>query len=276
MSESAENLEQQGVAEQEQEQHEQQEQQAQRESPKVNFEEIESKKQDRASALGWKDYDRHIETGGKPEDWQTAGEFLIAHKFIAERDGWKQGYEARADRLEKFYKAQMETQRKELEAKLDEAIESGDASAIKRANTNLREHDKLESETATQQQHDPVLSEWNAKNASWINDPEDPKAVYAHTHWPSILQRHGNSASALAELERKLATKFPPPKQEKGHVPGAESGKHKGFQKRTRQVTWDDLTADEVKYYRAFPDAWKSKDEYLKAVRDAREQEEKN
>lgn len=227
---------------------------------------------EKAKEQGWKSLEEHLEAGGDPGEWRPAGEFLQYGEMQQRIKSFEKGFEHRADRLEKYYKAQMKVQKEDLESRLEKAIEDGDKDEIKAANKAIREHDKIEAENKEQpKQLPPELTEWNSKNA-WINKP-GAKSTYAKTVFIQAMNAGSSVSDALALVDNEIAREFPS-QEKRGHVPESESGKHKGFKKSSRPLSWGDLSEEERKVFDTgvFGD---DKDKFLKAAKDARDAEER-
>lgn len=270
MSEDAEVIE---NEEQEDRQEDQQEQQEQEFDATAVLSQRESGLEERAKANGWKSLEQHVKDGGSAEDWRSAEAFLLYGEMQDTIKGFKSGYENKAANTAKMLNALHEQRMQELEDKFDNAVESGDADAIKKARKDISDHEKSAPVDEPVQQNDSVLDAWNRKNAGWINDGDNPKAVYAHAQWNQIMRKHGgNTEAGLAELDAKLVEKFPA--QNRGSVPGSESGKNSGFKGKSRALTWSDLNEDERKVFETGVFG-SDKDKFLKKAKDARDATEK-
>lgn len=235
--------------------------------------ERDTKLQEKAKARGWMSFEEHVAAGRDPEEWRDARGFLDYGEMQSRIQKFQHGYEKKAQDDHKYFKALFEVKRKELEEKFNQAVDDGNPEEIRRAKKQLDEHEKTEDQVAQPaQQGDPVVEAWNREN-SWIADPNDPRTGFAHIQWQQIANsgQFNDSQSALTELERRIAQKFPPEQRSRGHVPGSESGKgSKGFKAKDRPLTWSDLTEDEVKVFNTgiYGD---DKDRFLKKTKSIRD-----
>ncbi len=238
-------------------------------------EQVENKEQDQpktaedvARSGGWKPQD---EWEGDPAEWRSAevfnerGEWIDRHKKQQKQiDEMQSTFNTRMDNANKLHQQQIELQKADLIRKRDDAIDLADKGA---ANGYQDDIDKLNTQpTAVDGQS--TLDSWNSSNP-WILQ-NNPKAAYAKQQFGMYQGQGMSSDAALSNMENDVNREFPDINPGRERQPTSEGGSRPGNKRGASKMTWSELTNDELKYYRAMPEAWKSKAEYLQAVQDTK------
>lgn len=222
-----------------------------------------------ASNHGWKPLEDFISDGGDPQDWVPAEIFNVKGEFIGklrEKDREVDNrVNQRLEGVKKLYEAQIES----LKSERDQLIKDGDVDGVRKLDKQI-DNLQTQSEPQPSNQTPRVVEEWNARNP-WVSE-STPRASYARETFARAVYEGLSPEQALQRVETEDKRHF----QSKGKtsVPESEKGGgNKGFSKKTSQLTWDDLTADELKAYKASKAGWKDENAFLKAVADVRAQE---
>jgi hypothetical protein len=198
-------------------------------------------------------------------------------------------FKSRTEKLSKFYDIQLKQKEKELNERFKDAVNMSDIEEVKQVQTELNELNDLKDPEPTNspgvkdipQDEIDLANEWDAKN-QWLysanpehpsydpKNPDIPKAVFAN----SLIAKLGHQGTPVAEMiievERQIAETFPDePAKPKGPKT-LRSSAGAGSGSRSRGVSWNELTGEELKVYDGMPEGWDSKEEFLQAVTDAR------
>jgi hypothetical protein len=228
--------------------------------------------EDVARAGGWKPKDEYT---GNQEDWRSAevfnerGVWIDKHKAQEKRLSDMEGrFNSRLDSQNKLHQAQVEMQKKELVRKRDDAIDLADRDQANRYQTDLDSLNVQPEPPAPASNDDSVLDTWNASNP-WILGT-DPKAAYAKQQFGSYQAQGINTAQSIQAMEADVNRAFPDINPARENQPIPEKGSRPGRTRAPAKLSMSDLTSEELKYYRAMPNAWSSDAEYLQAVQDTR------
>lgn len=214
---------------------------------------------------GYMSKEAWVEAGRDPEDWVSPDVF----KERGERIKMKAEYDNRFKNLSMYYQKAMEIQRKEIESKIDNAIDTADKGEVKRLQKELKELDEIEQlnkhEDAPAIVKPPEVVEWEEDNP-WCNDIKDPRLALAQRVYKSAVESGKTPATALRLVDKEIAAKFidtsrKPAQIAEGSRPS--SGKHD-----EGKPSMATLTSEERKIWDA--GIFESKDEFLKAVQDDR------
>lgn len=234
--------------------------------------------EDIARASGWKPLE---EWEGDPSEWRSAevfnerGEWIKRHKAQEQRlNELEDTFAKRLENVQKLHKVQLEAQKAELIRKRDDAIDLADRDAAlgyqkELDNLNGKEVDFDNTPVKSASSEEQVINNWNAANP-WVMGGS-AKAAYAKQQFGIYSQRGMPAQQAIAAMEADLAREFPDVNPNRERQPTPEKGTPPGRRGRQRvKLTMADLTSEELKYYRAMPNAWESEEAYCQAVADTR------
>jgi len=235
-----------------------------------------SASEEKARADGWmpeKEWDG--EENDKPPEFLTAEMFNARGEFIGRLKAqdkrlkeMETSFNTRMSNANQLHQQQLEVQKTELERRRDDAIDLADRKA---ANGFQKDLDKLNSQpvtTTTTNKEQTILDEWNDANP-WILG-NDPKAAYAKQQFTTYQSQGISASTAITNMLNDVNRAFPAVNNERDRQAIPEGGSKPGKKRASRKLSMTDLTSDELKYYRAMPDAWESDAAYLQAVQDTR------
>ena len=221
-------------------------------------------------------YTRGFDPNGEKtlEQYISDGKFMEDDKKLRKQmQTMQKDFEQRTQSLVKLHEMQQDILRKELEEKLEDAVNMSDIGKVKEISKQMDDMDRAsESVQPPSPSGDipEVVMEWNKENP-WIEELT-PKAAYARDVYYSSINNGDSPEDAIDKVESEIAKHFPAntsappriPKTTTSHrIPGQKSNEG--------QMTWNELTADEVNFWNKFgKNAFKSKEEYLQAVKDSR------
>jgi hypothetical protein len=271
---SGEDLIQQALgAEPEVEQQEEQEQEAPRE-----YSAIEKEAMDMG---GWKPKEDFIADGGDADRWSSAHEFVKYGKLQASVREQKQSFDRKAkefdERLEnvnKIHQATLETKIAEVRTQMRTAASEADIEGFDSAQKQLEHLEgQRQAPVATTPGKDPSIQAWEDKN-SWINDPEDPRALTAQGAWNNFYATnpHATADQALNHVDKMVAKISPPTNPLRDAAATTETTARPAARVKSRALTMSDLNQDERDMWRHTGASMWGGDEakYLKACTDAR------
>ena len=228
--------------------------------------------EDQARAGGWKPQE---EWEGDPTEWRSAEVFnergVWMGKLKEQRahfDQVEKTFNTRLDGVNKFHRAQLESQKAELTRKRDEAIDLADRET---ANSIQGEIDTLNSQQVDETPVDTgqsALDDWNASNP-WIFG-NDPKAAYAKQQFGAYQANDMSVPEALAAMEADVGRAFPAINKNREKHPSSEGGSRPGSKRSAPKLTMADLTREEMGIYKSMGSSWGSEAEFLQAVQDDR------
>ena len=177
--------------------------------------------------------------------------------------------------LTKLHELQQANMRKELEEKLADAVNMSDLQSVKDIQNQIKDIDNLDNELEEESKPDTsVLDAWNAQNA-WINE-DSPKAAYAKQVFAQKVKDGVSYEDALAEVDAKLAVHYPSKPDKTQRAPRTLSSQTvAGKAGPLKRLSMGDLTRQEKAMWDSFGDSFGSKEEFLQAVLDDRNGEEK-
>lgn len=223
---------------------------------------------------GWKPEDEYT---GKPEDWRSAevfnerGVWIEKHKAQEKRQNdMEQRFNTRMDNANKLHEVQIKSQKEELVRKRDEAIDLADRETANSYQNSIDELSSQPEAAAPANNGQQVLDDWSGKNA-WFYEG-GPKAAYAQAQFNTYAARGMDNQSAIESMERDITREFPAVNSKREAAPATEGGSKPGAKRTSAKLGMGDLTSDELKYYRAMPNAWANDAEFLQAVQDTRAQ----
>jgi len=229
--------------------------------------------EDIARQGGWKPKEEYT---GDLADWRSAevfnerGVWIDKHKQQEKRMSDMEGrFNSRMDNANKLHQTQIEMQKQELIRKRDDAIDLADRDQANRYQTDI---DSLNAQPEPPQANNEntVLDQWNVENP-WILG-NDPKAAYAKQQFGSYQGQGMTAGQSIAAMEADVNRAFPDVNLNRDRQPIPEKGSKPGRKRAAAKLSMADLSGEELKYYRAMPNAWSSEAEYLQAVQDTRGQ----
>lgn len=219
----------------------------------------EEKHEIKARAGGWKPLE---DWEGESDDWVDARDFNTRGEYITkikDQNNQLANVEDRISNLNQMHNAQMNSQRIELMQKRDILIEGGDSAGVKAIEQQIN----TLAAVPVQAPVDRTVEQWNANNP-WILE-DTPKAAYAMTVYHRNLAK--GPAAALSLVNQEMEKHYPDKKQS---APMAEGGSApKGNKERTKALTMNDVTPEELKMKKFFPH-FKDDKKFLQAVTDSR------
>lgn len=245
--------------------------------------------EDKASADGWVPKSEWIEQGKDPDDWVSAKKFNERGSMIGQiKDLQKQvkesskSFEDRLDRVNKFHEAQMKAKMEELKSQRREAIEQADVEAVEEFDAQIAELGVTETkETETKEspkqengftEDDNTLLDAFNKENPWVMDMNNPKTPYAQSRFNVHLQSGKSVAECIELVKSDVNNAFPKTNPNRDNAPRVETKKSQPGKKAVRSLQWSDLTNDELKMYKAMPNAFGSKKDFLQTVQDIRKE----
>ena len=229
----------------------------------------------RASGNGWTDREVWEGKGGDPDEWVSArkfnerGEMIGNIRSLKQRlDDQEKKFDARLDHNKTLHEAQMKVTIADLEDKRDDAIDLADRD---KANQIQGQIDEVKATSvdvvpATVNNDQSLLDEWNTSNP-WILE-RTPKASHAKALYNDYLNEGKTPLQAIASMELEVAKQFPDKNERRENVATVEGGRSKPGKRAVVKLSWDQVTPEEMKWYKAI--TWKSKDDFLQAVTDER------
>ena len=183
-------------------------------------------------------------------------------------DDMERDFDSRMNNANKLHEHQMEVQKSELVRKRDEAIDSADRELANQYQDNIDSLNKQPEAAPVQSRDDNLVQDWNNANP-WVMQ-NGPKASYAKDLFGKYTQQGIPITDALANIDRDIAREFPAVNPNRENHPSPEKGSKPGNKRSSKKLGMSDLTSDEMKFYRAMPDAWSSEKDFLQTVQDTR------
>lgn len=241
-------------------------------APSFTQDDWQTLQEEQALQNGWKPFADYVSAGGDPKAWRSADAFNLYGDMASKFKRQTADFESRIEGVQKLAQAQIAAERARIERDRDEAIENGDKTAVHNLDKQLNSLNVQTPAPASSQQR--ILDDWNDSNP-WIYD-DSPKASRAKDVFGRATAAGKSVQEAIALVNADIQKNFSAPVAPRRSVPDSERGKSTpAFGKGNKSLTWNDLTNDELRSYNAMSEAWKSKDEFLKAVKDARIAERK-
>lgn len=233
---------------------------------------------EKASRNGWRPKD---EWNGDPDDWVSAKNFnqttnlMNALKHTKQRvDEMERDFDDRLKANQKLHDIQKKALISQLESKRDDAIDDANkADALKYQSQIDDLNEPAEEVPATRSRDDQLLDNFNRDNP-WIKE-RTPKAAFAKDSFNYHFAQTGNAQEAIDRMMDEVGKEYPARNPNRDTHTTTETRRSVPGKRQEKKITWGDLNADELKWYQVGADngAWKNKDEYLKAVADARKAE---
>lgn len=201
--------------------------------------------EDIASRLGWSPKEKWR---GNADEWRSAEEFL--EHTVGETRSLRKTVKSLKDGMDRMTRAQeavieraLDAQKKQLEAKFDQAVEDGDAKAARDAQKEL---DALEKKQGAGPSSD--VRDFVSRNSSWFE--KHPRATKLAIEVTNELAADGKSeAEQLEEAEKEVKKRFPELFDEeqapaKKAAPGVSQPGSRAVNARSRKNSFDDLPAE--------------------------------
>jgi len=245
---------------------------------KVEVEELQlNGTEQKAYDQGW----RPKEDFEGPEDnWKSAkeyvrdGEFLATIKDLHQKvDSQKVDFDQRLENSNKLHEARKAREISDLKAQQRDAVMTSDTESYDDAQKQIEKLEEAPVEVKKSQTVDPVISEWESKNA-WINDLTDERTPVAQGIWNQYIAKNptASNAQAIAHIDERMGKLYPTnnsnPRrnQQNTNETPAKRGK-----KSSKSLTMGDLTQDEKSEWAMFGQSmFKDESAFLSAVKDAR------
>lgn len=232
--------------------------------------------EDHAAKAGHKGYEKYISDGGKPELYQSPEVFLALKeplRTLKQQSKRLRQQEAEFDKRIQgqnvMHQAQLETQKSQLIANRDAAIDDLDKDAARNYQNQI---DKIPPAQPTQQA--PVQSQdvqdWSAdpKNA-WIDKP-GAKSTYAQSQFQAYLNKGHDDITSIRLMESDISREFPEINSNAKTAPQIEGGTKPG-NRASINVEMADLTPEESSIWKHSSSMWKGdKKAFLQSVKDSR------
>jgi hypothetical protein len=220
---------------------------------------------------------------GKPGNWKSAGEYKLYGEMQgdlraakAETRRVREEADQRFSNLNKYHEGKRQAEISDLKAQQRQAVEEADTALYDRLQTQI-ESTVVEPVQSTQPGKAPEISEWEARQGSWVNDPKDERTIQANTFY-NIASGKPNATyeSALEYVDKQLAKLYPDqqaqtnPRRESATMT-EQSRQPRQRQRNNKELSMSDLTSQEAREYEMFgKDMFKDEKQFLKSVQDAR------
>lgn len=235
-----------------------------KEAPAFDYE---AHQEELASKGGWKPLEDWVADGKDPSEWSDAKTFNVRGEFIGKLRQKDKELEETVTNLNKFHSTQLTLQRSQLEQEKAAAIAKGGAEAVEEVKNIDFQLDQLNQPVVSAPQKDDLVANWEAANP-WIDEP-GAKSVYAQTLFGQAQQSGMSTQAALQHVNQGIAREFPA--ERKATASMSEGGSRPtGKAPSGKAITMSDLTAEEKEIRSITPEAWKSDEDFLKAVAAAR------
>ena len=225
---------------------------------------------------GWRPKD---EFKGNSDEWYGAKHFVefgdikkMVRNQSNQISGMKKSYNEDIGNLNSLHRAQMESQKKDLDVRFNTAVEDGNidqANAIKDEQINVAGQLNALDSMAPQenpQNYQVLLDEWNLDN-QWIFDESDPRSKAAHIAFNLASSKGLSLEDKLAFVNDKVTkasakTRVNPNR----NLPSDVSGSSGQSTRRAKKLSMNDMTSDEMKFRAIFP----SDESFLKSIENDR------
>jgi len=226
---------------------------------------------------GWRPKD---DFEGPEDNWKSAkeyvrdGEFLATIKELHQKvDSQKVDFDQRLENSNKLHEARKAREISDLKTQQRDAVRTSDTELYDDAQKQIEKLEEAPVEVKKSQAIDPVISEWESKNA-WINDLTDERTPVAQGIWNQYITKNptASNAQAIAHVDDRMGVLYPTnnsnPRrnQQNTNETPAKRGK-----KSSKSLTMGDLTQDEKSEWAMFGQTmFKDESAFLSAVKDAR------
>lgn len=230
-----------------------------------------------ASSHGWTP---EKEWKGDPDLWMSSKRFNQRANMMGEIKSLQnrvkvseRNFNARLEGQNKLSKIQLANTISQLEGQRNEAIELADTTKAnniqKQIDTTKDASREIEAPPVADNASDAdLVKDWNSRN-NWIMDRGTHKTLFARDKFDEYSSAKDMSIEQILKaIDRDVSSKFPDRNPERDTAPASEGSRSTPGRKVSVKLSWDQLTADEVKCY--LPDAWKTKQDFLQAVADIR------
>ena len=244
--------------------------------------------EEQAMNQGWVPKDQFK---GHPDDHKTArhyvewGEMQANNRSMKDQmNSLKKSHGDEIVGLNIINKANTDRQIKEVQSKINEAVENNDTAAVKGL---IEEHSDLTTQKnnlenvshgtsqADQSSVDLMRLEWEDKNP-WFFDTSDPRVGVAHSAYNLAVARGANAEDAFKAVDAKVGVMQGKPRvNHNRNLPGNTTNSSGGGNKQTknRKLTMAEVNPSEQGLRAAFPDGAAGDEIFLKAFENMRKGE---
>lgn len=230
---------------------------------------------------GWRPED---DFQGKEGNWKTAKEYITHGEYIGNMnslhqkiDNQKKDFDDRLSKTNKLHEARKQSEIKVLKSQQRDAVNMSDTESFDKAQEQIDElekQDTTDSTTSTSDnpQENPSIAAWNAKNP-WIKDPNDERSSVATGVWNSYLAKNPEATidQALKHVDSRISSLYPVdntnPRRNQPNTTETTTGKAR---RSSKELTMNDLTADEKSEWNLFASTMFTEKDFLKTVADIR------
>ena len=226
---------------------------------------------------GWRPKD---DFEGPEDNWKSAkeyvrdGEFLATIKDLHQKvDSQKVDFDQRLENSNKLHEARKAREISDLKAQQRDAVMTSDTESYDDAQKQIEKLEEAPVEVKKSQTVDPVISEWESKNA-WINDLTDERTPVAQGIWNQYIAKNptASNAQAIAHIDERMGVLYPTknsnPRRNQQNTNETPTNRSR---KSSKSLTMGDLTQDEKSEWTMFGQSmFKNEAAFLSAVKDAR------
>ena len=233
-----------------------------------------------ATAKGHQSKEDYVANGGDEDNWQSPEVFIALKGPLAKiKDQTRRikametDFNSRTANVNKLHNLQVDQLRTDLVAKRTAAIEEADVTQADQYQSQIDNLQPLPETPAVPVQLSEDLETWNAdpKNA-WIFQA-GPKADFAHKQFGIYRGKGLDDAQIINGIEADIAKHFPEVNPHIAGAPMAESGSKPGAKLPSKEITMNDLTAEEARIWRNGSSMWTDQADFLQSVKDSRSDE---
>ena len=160
----------------------------------------------------------------------------------------------------------------DLESKRREAVELADADKVDKIQSQIDDLKTAPAADAPQRNDDTdVITSYNNANP-WVSE-RTAKGALARESFAHYLQQGISAKEAITKMEDEIRREFPPVNERRTQPNTVENTRSTQSKRADRKLGWSDLTSDELRMYKAMPNAWegdKGKEAFVQACADER------
>ena len=238
----------------------------------LNLSEIEQEAYDQ----GWRPESEYT---GKEGNWKTPITYIVDGKYYdemksnhAEMKQMKVDFDQRLENSNKLHVARTAREISDLKAQQRDAVMTSDTESYDDAQKQIEKLEEAPVEVKKSQTVDPVISEWESKNA-WINDLTDERTPVAQGIWNQYIAKNptASNAQAIAHIDERMGVLYPTknsnPRRNQQNTNETPTNRSR---KSSKSLTMGDLTQEEKNDWNMFGNMFKDESTFLKAAKDAR------
>jgi len=231
---------------------------------------------------GWRPED---DFEGDKDNWKTAKEYVKDGEWIGKIndlnrkfDDQQRQFDERLSNANKLSDARRKSEIDALRKEQKTAVSMADEDAYDAAQSKIdviEQQTQDEATSATPQQNkDPVIAAWEAKNP-WINDISNVKTAVTQGIWNSFIQQNpaATNQQALAHVDTELNKLYPTEynSNPRRNQPNSTENNQRKAKRTNKDLTMSDLTNDEMQEWNKFgKQIFKTEKAFLKTVKDTR------